>query len=106
MYYTTQNNTTPRVVSDFTIFRQELPKTVKGQLNIPTAEGPITKLWIETNREVKTLFSWFSDCGSGRTVVLYENTSGLAKVLDWGCLNFPNSVNQKLFQCSMGVCTP
>ena len=110
MYYTTQNNATPRIVSDFTMFRQELPKTVKGQLNIPAAEGSITKLWTETNREVNLglPYLWVANCGSefdpGRTVVLYENTSGLAKVLDWGCLAFPNAVNQKLFQCSMEPC--
>lgn len=109
MYYTTQNNATPRIVSDFTMFEQEASKTVKGQLNIPTTEGSITKLWIETNREYKIplpppIWLWIPDCHSGRTVVIYENTSGLAKVLDWGCLAFPNAVNQKLFQCSMEPC--
>ena len=106
MYYTTQNNATPRIVSDFTMFRQEWPKTVKGQLNIPATEGPITKLWIETDRQVKLGLPsiWVSDCGLGRTIVLYENTSGILPVLDWGCLAFPNAVNQKLFQCSMEPC--
>ena len=103
MYYTTQNNATPRIVSDFTMFEQELPKTVKGQLNIPAAEGPVTKLWIKTSREVKTIVSWRTVCAEEMTV-LYEQSSSTAPILNWGCLAFPNAVNQKLFQCSMEVC--
>lgn len=105
MYYTTQYNTTPREVSDFAMFRQNVAKTVKGQLVIPASDGPITKLWINTSRQFNVLGDWWAlNCRT--TTTLYDGTSPFpTTVTDWGCLSLGGTITQRLFQYSIEKCS-
>ncbi len=106
MYYTTQYNPTPRVIADFDMDRQGSFKTVKGQLSIPAVEGRIKQLWIVTSKERRAFFGFRSLC-TGK-ISLYEDSTSMAPVfdlssaaLDWGCLSFGSTINQKLFRCDV-----
>ena len=101
-------NPTPRVIADFDMDRQVSFKTIKGQLSIPAAEGKIKKLWIETNRAIRPFFGGFRSVCTGGISVLYEDSTSMAPVfdlssaaLDWGCLSFASTINQKLFRCDV-----
>ncbi len=111
MYYTTMNEPfNVRTVDAFRFFEQTGESNPVGSIKIPASSGPIRKLWIETDREVRAFGRWFTDCGTGQTITVYENPGTSitnaqhcfdlsSSFIDWGCLSFCTDVTQRTFKC-------
>ncbi len=73
MWYTTLDNATPREVPAFSMWRHTGPNHVKGSFNIPANEGPVTKIWINTQRQYGSGAGvWVTYCHDN-DVPIYKN---------------------------------
>jgi len=99
-----------RTVDAFRFFEQRGERNPSGSIKIPASSGPIRKLWIDTDREVQAFGKWFTDCGSGQTITIYENPGTSitnaqhcfdlsSSYINWGCLTFCTDLTQRTFRC-------
>ncbi|WP_212126135.1 hypothetical protein, partial [Bacteroides pyogenes] len=74
LFYTTTNNPTKREIPAFSMSRERRSHfSIQGDYLIPANEGPINKMWVETSRQVQTV--WWNADGSN-TSDFFSSTNG------------------------------
>ncbi|MDR2816142.1 MAG: hypothetical protein LBB62_05515, partial [Proteiniphilum sp.] len=97
MYYQTAFSSGELELSDFSMFREENFKRVRGDIKIPVSKGPITQIRVVTDRQVRVVIAFvetwnddYNESGDTYRVQLYNGSSNVYEfdlsnsIPDWG----------------------